>query len=125
MRLLLDTHVLLWWLEDPALLTAPARAAIASDKSLVFASAASAWEVAIKQARGKLSCPDDLEAMLLANRFQALPVTVRHGLIAGRLPSHHADPFDRMLVAQAQAEGLTLVTRDPVLQQYGVTTLAA
>lgn len=125
MRLLLDTHALLWWLEDPALLDEPARRAVASENSLVFVSAASAWEIGIKQARGKLRCPDDLEEAVSVNRFQALPVTIRHGLLAGGLPPYHADPFDRMLVAQAQAEGLTLVTRDPALGQYEVATLAA
>jgi PIN domain nuclease of toxin-antitoxin system len=101
-RLLLDTHVLLWWLQDRTLLGRPAADAIGEESSLVFVSAASAWEMAIKQARGRLRCPDDLEEMLPANRFLPLPITVRHGLWAGALPPYHNDPFDRLLVAQAQ-----------------------
>lgn len=123
--MLLDTHVLLWWLEKPELLAAPARAAITSERSLVFVSAATAWEIGIKHARGKLRCPDDLVAMLCVNCFQSLPITVEHGLLAGSLPAHHADPFDRMLVAQAKSEGLILVTRDPVLLKYDISTMAA
>jgi PIN domain nuclease of toxin-antitoxin system len=121
----LDTHALLWWLDDPARLSDSARAAVASENALVFVSAASAWEISIKQASGKLRCPDDLEDALSLNAFQTLPVTVRHGLLAGRLPPHHADPFDRMLVAQASSEGLTLVTRDVRLQAYGIAVVAA
>ncbi len=125
MKLLLDTHVLLWWLESRSLLAAPAAAAIAAEDSQVFVSAATAWEMSIKRALGKLRCPEDLEDALAVNRFQPLPITVRHGLLAGGLPPHHGDPFDRLLVAQAQAEGLTLVTRDPILGSYGVAALAA
>ena len=88
-------------------------------------SAASAWELAIKKALGKLDVPDDLEAKLEHHRFAPLPVTVAHALHAGDLPRHHGDPFDRMLVAQAQLEGLTIVTRDPRFAPYGVPLLAA
>ena len=125
MKLLLDTHTLLWWLDDPALLTAPARAAIANSENLVLVSAAVAWEISIKRALGKLECPDDLESAMADNGFQALPVSIRHALVAGGLPPHHSDPFDRMLVAQAQTDGLTLVTRDTALQAYGAAMLAA
>ncbi|MDQ6773176.1 MAG: type II toxin-antitoxin system VapC family toxin [Candidatus Dormibacteraeota bacterium] len=124
MRLLLDTHVLLWWLADDPSLDVEARRAIASGDAEVSVSAASAWEIAIKKALGKLQAPDDLAAQLEHHRFLGLPITIAHALAAGRLPPHHADPFDRMLVAQAIAEGLTIVTRDARIAAYGVTVLA-
>jgi PIN domain nuclease of toxin-antitoxin system len=83
-------------------------------------SAASAWELSIKTALGKLAAPDDLQAALAANQFHPLPITILHGISAGKLPRHHDDPFDRMLIAQAQAENLTLVTHDAQFQAYGV-----
>ncbi len=125
MRLLLDTHVLLWWLaNDPALL-ASARTAIAAADTDVFVSAASAWEMSIKTALGKLDAPADLEHQLDLNRFEPLSITVAHAYAAGALPRHHDDPFDRLLVAQAQAEDLVVVTRDRRFDLYGVGTLAA
>jgi PIN domain nuclease of toxin-antitoxin system len=123
-KLLLDTHALLWWLAgDPALDPAAVEAIAAADT--VAISAASAWEIAIKQASGKLSGPDDLPGELAGNRFSELPVTVSHALAAGALPPLHTDPFDRILVAQARLEGLTLVTRDRRLADYGVAFLRA
>lgn len=123
--LLLDTHVVLWWLDDPQQIAPTAREAIADGLNDVFVSAASAWEVAIKSALGKLHAPDDLEAALAEAGFTALPITVRHALGVRELPDVHQDPFDRILVAQARAEGFTLVTRDPRLGQYGVGVLTA
>ncbi len=125
MRLLLDTHVLLWWLADDPSLVDKAKSAIADPGSAVFVSAASAWEVAIKQALGKLDAPSDLEQQIEVNRFEPLSVTISHAYSAGTLPRHHDDPFDRMLVAQAITERLTIVTRDPRLSPYGISTLAA
>ena len=125
MRLLLDTHVLLWWLADDPSLGAEARTAIAAGESTVFVSAASAWEISIKQAVGKLHGPSDLERQLAPNRFEPLAITIAHVYEAGTLPRHHDDPFDRMLVAQAMAAGLTLVTRDRRMARYGAVTLAA
>lgn len=125
MRLLLDTHALLWWLANDPSLAEDATSAIADAGSTVFVSAATAWEMAIKQALGKLEAPSDLERQLELNRFEPLPVTISHACAAGRLPGHHDDPFDRMLVAQALAEGLTIVTRDPRIAPYGVPTLPA
>jgi PIN domain nuclease of toxin-antitoxin system len=124
-RLLLDSHVLIWWLADDPRLRTEARAAVASDDSFVAVSAATAWELSIKIAAGKLKVPGNLELQLAQTGFSYLPVTVEHGFLAGSLPPHHADPFDRMLVAQAQLEGLTLVTRDPRIAAYGVATLQA
>ncbi len=125
MRLLLDTHVLLWWLANDPSLADKAKAAIADPRSAVFVSAASAWEVAIKQALGKLDAPSDLERQLQVNRFEPLSITISHAYSAGTLPRHHDDPFDRMLVAQAMTERLTIVTRDPRLAPYDISTLAA
>ena len=125
MRLLLDTHVLLWWLADDARLGVEARTAIADGGAHVAVSAASAWEIAIKQRLGRLRAPDDLAAQLAQHRFVPLAVTVPHALRAGALPPVHNDPFDRMLVAQAELEGLTVVTRDASIGRYGVPILAA
>jgi PIN domain nuclease of toxin-antitoxin system len=124
MKLLLDTHVLLWWLKDPALLSDGARNAIEDGENLVYVSAAVAWEIGIKRALGKLQA-GDLEEALKENQFLALPVTISHALAVEKLPNHHRDPFDRMLVAQAEQEGLTLVSRDADIQRYPVSHLAA
>jgi PIN domain nuclease of toxin-antitoxin system len=124
-RLLLDTHVLLWWLADDPSLAREAEVAIADAASAVFVSAATAWEIAIKQALGKLDAPSDLERQIEVNRFKALSISTGHAYSAGTLPRHHDDPFDRMLVAQAMAEGLTIVTRDPRLRAYGASTMPA
>jgi PIN domain nuclease of toxin-antitoxin system len=123
-RLLLDTHALLWWLADEGL--APqAQDAIADPANLVVVSAASAWEISIKKALGKLSAPDDLEQQVRDGGFTSLPISIAHGIAAGQLPHHHEDPFDRMLIAQALAEGLTIVTRDKRFDDHGVALLAA
>jgi PIN domain nuclease of toxin-antitoxin system len=124
-RLLLDTHALLWWLSDDPSLSEVARAAIATPDADVAVSAASAWEISIKSGLGKLTAPDDLEAQLARHRFRPLGITVAHALVAGSLPRLHDDPFDRMLVAQARIEGMTLVTRDARIGLYGVATVAA
>jgi PIN domain nuclease of toxin-antitoxin system len=123
-RLLLDTHALLWWLADESL-SAQARDAIADSANLVMVSAATAWEISIKKALGKLAAPDDLEQQVQAGGFTALPISIAHGIAAGQLARHHEDPFDRMLIAQAIAEGLTIVTRDKRFDDYGVALLPA
>jgi PIN domain nuclease of toxin-antitoxin system len=123
-RLLLDTHALLWWLADEGL-TAQARDAIADPANLVVVSAVSAWEISIKKALGKVAAPDDLEHQVQAGGFLPLPISIAHGVTAGQLASHHEDPFDRMLIAQANAEGLTIVTRDKRFDDYGVPLLPA
>jgi PIN domain nuclease of toxin-antitoxin system len=124
-RLLLDTHTLLWALESPTTLRAEAREAIENPRNPVLVSTASAWEIGVKTSVGKLRMPTDLVDQLRAKRFTPLPVTVEHGLRVGELPLLHKDPFDRLLVAQAQLEGLTIVTRDPRIAAYDVETLAA
>jgi PIN domain nuclease of toxin-antitoxin system len=123
-RLLLDTLVLIWWARDEPLAPA-AREAIASPGNEVVVSAVSVWEAGIKVALGKLRLGRDLAVETSRHGFTELPVGFAHARAAGELPPHHADPFDRMLVAQAQLEGLTLVTRDPAFTPYRVPLLAA
>lgn len=121
--LLADTHVLLWWRADDARLSAPAREAMADPENELFFSAGSIWEMAIKEAAGKLDVPDDFVATMADRGFAELPITARHGLVAGGLPPHHRDPFDRMLVAQARAERLAVVTGDARIAAYEVPLL--
>jgi PIN domain nuclease of toxin-antitoxin system len=122
--LLLDTHALLWWLADDPTLSDAARTAIANE-ARIFVSAATVWEIAIKQNAGRLDAPSDLEEEVERNGFEPLPITLTHAYAAGFLPKHHEDPFDRMLIAQAAIEGLKLVTRDRRFTRYGVATLPA
>lgn len=125
MKLLLDTHAVLWWLDDPALLSTSARDEIADPNNVVLVSAVVAWEIAIKRALGKLTAPSDFDVAIQASGFRELPVTVKHALATESLPTHHRDPFDRMLIAQAQIEGCTLVSRDPAMAAYGVAMINA
>lgn len=125
MKLLLDTHAVLWWLEDRANLSETARDAIADPANIAFVSAVSAWEIAIKRSLGKLDAPGNFVEAIELCGFQSLPITLKHGLATESLPSHHRDPFDRMLIAQAIVENATLVTRDPLIRQYGVATIHA
>jgi PIN domain nuclease of toxin-antitoxin system len=122
-KFLLDTHVLLWWLSDNKSLTTKAAAAIKNGENTIFVSAATGWEISIKRALGKLKVPDDLEKTLESNSFQQLPISLQHGLVAGALPRHHDDPFDRMLIAQAKTNQLTMITHDVRMEQYGVSIL--
>jgi PIN domain nuclease of toxin-antitoxin system len=124
-RLLLDTHALLWALGDADELERTARSAIVDPENSVLVSAASAWEISIKKALGRLDAPDDLADQLAASHFEPLAITIAHSLAAGALPRHHTDPFDRMLAAQARLEGLTIVTRDKNIARYAVDTLPA
>ncbi len=123
---LLDTHALLWWLDGDPKLSATARAIIESDTSLVFVSAASAWEIAIKARIGKLAralpVARRLPEVLAEQGFALLPVTVEHGFRAGWLPGDHRDPFDRLLAAQAIVDGLTLLTTDLRIAELGART---
>lgn len=125
MRLLLDSHVLLWWLGNDPSLGSAAREAIADGGNVAAVSAVTAWEISIKHALGKLVVPGDLEQQIQANNFVPLPVTIADGLLAGSLPRHHDDPVDRMLLAQARRGGFTLVTKDRYLRPYGVELLLA
>lgn len=118
MRLLLDTHILLWWLVGDDRLTRQVRDAIEDPETTVYVSAASAWEISIKTARGKLDLPGDLSTQLVEEGFDELAVTIQDGLDAGALPRLHDDPFDRMLVAQAMSRGLRLVSADRLVLAY-------
>jgi PIN domain nuclease of toxin-antitoxin system len=120
--LLLDTHVFLWWRTNSERLSVHARDTIAT-ASIVFVSAASAWEAAIKIALGRLTLPEPFGLGVDRSGFRRLAISFEHAEAAAALPRHHGDPFDRMLIAQTQLEGVTLVTHDQMLAPYGVTTL--
>jgi PIN domain nuclease of toxin-antitoxin system len=121
-NLLLDTHILLWWLSASKRLHSAAREAIA-DSARAYVSAATVWEIAIKIALGKLEFRGEMAEQLAINNLLPLAVTVPHALAAGALPAHHSDPFARMLVAQAKIESLTLMTHDARLRDYDVPVL--
>ena len=123
MRVLLDTHVVLWWLSDDPALADDIKGLLDAEPD-AYVSAATLWEISIKQTLGKLG-PADLAERVRDAGFRELPMTMAHALVAGRLPEIHRDPFDRMLVAQAQCEDLTLVTRDEYIHKYDVLILSA
>lgn len=125
MNLLLDTHVVLWAFADPATLRGEVRDAITDPRSTVLVSAVTIWEVEIKRALGKLRAPDGLADLCATRGFDELAISHRHAELAGRLPRHHDDPFDRMLVAQAIDERLDLVTADRAFAAYDVRIVAA
>lgn len=122
MKLLLDTHAVLWWQSEDRRLPKPARRAIAG-ADIVWVSAASGWEIAIKAALGRVRLDEPFEVTVASDDFTELPVTLAHAARLAGLPSHHADPFDRLLVAQALVEGATLVSKDEALGAYGVPVL--
>ena len=127
MRLLLDTHALVWWVRNDDGLSKPASQAIASAKSEVFVSVVVAWEIAIKVGLGKWpearELLDEFESTMTTNSFKLLPITIGHARVAGLMQTQHRDPFDRLLVAQAQIEGLSLVTADGQLADLGASIL--
>jgi len=124
-RLLVDSHVFLWWAEDPGKLAEPARAAIEDGRNDAFVSLASIWELSIKIGLGKLELPMSMEEMMRRSLMSLLPIRLEHAIAAGSLPHHHRDPFDRMVVAQGLAEGMMVITRDEVLSRYGVPVMLA
>jgi PIN domain nuclease of toxin-antitoxin system len=120
-RLLIDSHAFLWWSEASAALGAAARTAIANPASEILVSVAGLWELTIKQSLGRLSLPDDLEVMVANQGLSVLPITFVHLRQGGSLPRrNHRDPFDRMMIAQALAEGIPIATGDPIFVAYGV-----
>ena len=123
MRLLLDTHVLLWWLSDDRKLRRGSREIITNPNNEVLVSAASVWEIAIKVALGRIEVElDDLEDAIINSGFRPMPIGFRHAVRVGRLPAIHRDPFDRMLVAQASIEELRVVSHDRVFERYGLSS---
>lgn len=124
-RILIDTHVLIWWFEGDIQLGNLAREHISNPDNEVYVSAATVWEMSIKQQLGKLVAPDDIDARVEIAGFSKLKISLFHGQQAGRLPLHHKDPFDRMLIAQAQAEGLQILTKDEHFPKYGISLIDA
>lgn len=125
MKLLPDTHVLLWWLDDPLRLSEAARDRISDPENEVLVSAVSCWEIAIKRSLGKLKAPDDLSDVINQCGFVELTISIFHSLKTETLPLHHRDPFDRMLIAQALCESATLVSHDRLFEQYGIPLIHA
>ena len=125
MNLLLDTHTLIWVFDSNPTLSEAARDAIADGENEVFVSSVTAWEIAIKRGLKKLVLKGDYRSGMKLYRFTPLPISTDHALAVEHLPQHHSDPFDRLLIAQAQLEGLTLVTRDERFDDYGVPMSAA
>ena len=125
MKLLLDTHTLIWWLTNDSTLSQTARKAIANPDNLIFVSAASAWEIAIKKTIGKLQAPDDLAEQIQQKDFLPLPIEISHALKVEQLPLHHHDHFDRILIAQAMAEKMKIITRDRKFDAYEVETISS
>ncbi|GIJ27216.1 twitching motility protein PilT [Micromonospora qiuiae] len=123
MTLLLDTHVVIWWLTDDPGLSPEIKHRLDHEPD-VFVSAATIWEIAIKQAIGKIKEPENLPELVRGSGFRHLSITADHAIFAGQLPMIHRDPFDRMLVAQARCENLVLASRDSAVQQYDVPVLA-
>ncbi len=124
-RLLLDTHTFIWWLSGSEQLGEFAKCEIGKAENEVYISAATTWEMSIKKQLGKLEAADDIDQKVELAGFTKLPISLFHGEQAGMLPDHHKDPFDRMLIAQAQAEGLTIVTKDKYFSLYGVHLINA
>jgi PIN domain nuclease of toxin-antitoxin system len=122
-RLLIDTHILIWADERPRAIAPALRAALREQTNEIFVSAASIWEIAVKRAIGKLRFGRPIVAAVTALGFEVLPVTGVHAERAGGLPRHHNDPFDRLIIAQADLEGMVLGTQDRLMRPYGVTVL--
>jgi len=127
MKAFIDTHTFLWWNTEDPRLSSRAREIIADGKNEIFLSAASAWEIAIKTAKGRLVLPEEpalyVPSRMGLHRIQPLPVQVSHALRVYELPPYHADPFDRLLVAQCQMESLPLITKDEEIRRYEVETI--
>ncbi len=123
MNFLLDTHVLLWWLNDSTELSEAGRIAISDPDNLIVLSSVVIWEIRIKQALGKLEIDPDFYTVIKNQRFDSLPITSDHAYEVGNLPMHHKDPFDRMIIAQANLEGLSVITHDSIFKKYGIPVL--
>lgn len=124
-RILLDTHAILWWLSGNQLLGRNSIETISNQDNDIFVSAASIWEIAINKKKGLLEAPDDFDSIIVEEGFKQLPISLYHAERAGELELHHKDPFDRMLIVQAQAEGLSLMTSDKAISMYSVKVINA
>lgn len=125
MNFLLDTHVLLWWLDDNPALSEQAKTAISDGQNLVFISAVVVWEIRIKEALGKLKVPDNFQETLSKQPFEFLDITIEHAHAISQLPLIHRDPFDRLLIAQAKLENMTLISRDKFIKKYQILLIDA
>ena len=125
MSYLLDTHVLLWWFQKPGSLLQKAQSAIQQRSQGVYVSSVSTWEILIKRSLGKIRVPNRLFSFIKSQGFLELPITIEHTLGLTELPLYHQDPFDRLLVAQAQAENLILITADTHIMEYDVRIIKA
>ena len=123
MAYLLDTHILLWWFDASPKLSKEVEAVIRSGVDRILVSSVSTWEIAIKRALGKLRVPDEIFGLVPRDGFLELPITIKHTRALLQLPAHHQDPFDRLLIAQAQSEELVLITSDHLFQKYNVPVL--
>ncbi|MFP3012210.1 MAG: type II toxin-antitoxin system VapC family toxin [Rickettsia sp.] len=125
MKYLLDTHILLQWLNNDKALPYKIAEIIANPDNIIFVSSVNTWEITIKKSLGKLEAPNDLEKAIEANEFQKLPISIAHSTYIANLPLYHKDPFDRLLIAQAIVKGLTLLTCDTYISKYFVHTIKA
>ena len=125
MKYLLDTHVVIWWFANDPTLSIAAREIIASGTNLIYVSSASAWEIVIKKALGKLKAPNNFEHELFHHNFEPLSITMAHAMMVENLPHHHQDPFDRILVSQATVEKMSIITRDEKIKRYDVNVIEA
>lgn len=124
-RLLLDTHVFIWWMSGSANLGSMAIKQISDPENKVFISAVSVWEMMIKRQLGKLECPDNLDSIIEELGFEQLDISAQHAVQTDHLPMHHKDPFDRMLIAQSQVDGLQIITKDERFSDYQVSLIDA
>ena len=124
-KILIDTHVLLWWLVDDKSLGQLTKTLISDPRNEIFVSGATSWEISIKKKKGLLEAPDDIDGIVEEEGFSKLPISLFHGDLAGSLEEIHRDPFDRMLIAQAQSEGLELMTVDGIIPKYGIRVIDA
>jgi PIN domain nuclease of toxin-antitoxin system len=123
LRILLDTHVFIWWDDENPALAGELRETISEPANEIYVSAASIWEIAIKRGRGKIAFAHGIKEAIATNGFLALPITPDHAEFAGGLPPHHRDPFDRMLIAQATLENMAFATQDEMAGPYGILTI--
>ena len=124
-NVLIDTHIFLWWLSDDKSLGQLSRQIISDPRNKIYVSGATSWEISIKKKKGLLEAPENIDAIVEDEGFSKLPISLFHGELAGSLEEIHSDPFDRMLIAQTQSEGLELMTIDSIIPKYAVKVIDA